>query len=646
MSYDYLKLWEPMKINKMRLRNRIMLSAMGTFTPMQDGTDSEEGIRYYEERAKGGAGLIMTGAMFLSEKTAQGGPTLNLYSTRAIPKATVMVERVHRWGAKICLQLSCGTGRNGMPDIGERVPISSSPNPAFYNPEMICRPLEVSEIKDIMKEFATAASFALNAGFDAVEIHGHAGYLIDQFISPEWNTRTDEYGGSWENRTRFATEIVESIRNVVGPNFPIIFRISLDHMFKGGRTLEDSMPIIELLEKAGVDAFDIDSGCYETMDYIFPTCYTGEACMAYVCEEARKHVSVPIINAGNHSMETAVDLLESGNADIISFGRQLIADPQFPNKLKAGHREDVRPCIICNEECIGRIFGRLTQLSCTVNPNTGLETHMEVTQLAEEKKVVVIGAGPGGLEAARTAAIRGCKVTIYEATDIIGGTFGRIASPSFKKRIRELIKWYGVQLDKLGVDIKLNTKVGLDDPCLVNADEIFVATGSVPFVPNIEGKDNKKVIDVTAAHVNGVEGQKVVICGGGLSGCDTALELAMQDKDVTIVEMLDACARDVMPINKISLDRMLAEYKVNILTSTKVVGITDEGVKVEKADGTTEVIPADNVITAFGQRPNHTLADAIADKYPLKTTLIGDCQKTSKAGNAIREGYYAAMALQ
>lgn len=164
-----------------------------------------------------------------------------------------MVERVHRWGAKICLQLSCGTGRNGMPDIGERVPISSSPNPSFYNPEMICRLLEVSEIKDIMKEFATAASFALNAGFDAVEIHGHAGYLIDQFISPEWNTRTDEYGGSWENRTRFATEIVESIRNVVGPNFPIIFRISLDHMFKGGRTLEDSMPIIELLEKAGVE---------------------------------------------------------------------------------------------------------------------------------------------------------------------------------------------------------------------------------------------------------------------------------------------------------------------------------------------------------------------------------------------------------
>lgn len=646
MSCDYTKLWRPIKINKMRLRNRIMLSAMGTFTPMQDGTDSEEGIRYYEERAKGGAGLIMTGAMFLSEKTAQGGPTLALYSTRAIPKATVMVERVHRWGAKICLQLSCGTGRNGMPDIGERVPISSSPNPSFYNPEMICRPLEVDEIKGIMKEFAAAAQFALNAGFDAVEIHGHAGYLIDQFISPIWNTRTDEYGGSWENRTRFATEIVESIRNVVGPDFPILFRISLDHMFKGGRTIEDSMPIIELLEKAGVDALDIDAGCYETMDYIFPTCYTGEACMAYVCEEARKHVSIPIINAGNHSMETAVELLDSGNADIISFGRQLIADPQFPNKLKAGHREDVRPCILCNEECIGRIFGRLTQLSCTVNPNTGFETAMELTPLADRKKVVVVGAGPGGLEAARCAAARGCDVTLYEADDRVGGTFRAIATPSFKKRIRDLMTWYEVQLNKLGVEIKLNTRIDENSDALKDADAIFVATGSVPFVPAIEGTDNPKVIDVTKAHINGVPGDVVAVCGGGLSGCDTALELAMQGKKLTIIEMRDACAADVMPINKISLDRMLAEYKVEILTGTKVCGITDEGVRVQNKDGKEDIIKADSIITAFGQKPNSTVAEAIGDKYPTKTTLIGDCQRTSKAGAAIREGYYAAMALQ
>lgn len=647
MSYDYMKLWQPIKINGMRLRNRIMLSPMGTFTPMQDGTDSEEGIRYYEERAKGGAGLIVTGAMFLTEKTAQGGPTLELFNSRAIPKATVMVERVHRWGAKMCLQVSCGTGRNGMPDIGERVPISSSPNPSFYNPEMICRPLETSEIKEIMNDFANAARFAVNAGFDAVEIHGHAGYLIDQFISPQWNTRTDEYGGSWENRTRFATEIVDSIRKVVGPKYPILFRISLDHMYKGGRTIEDSMPIIELLEKAGVDAIDIDSGCYETMDYIFPTRYTGEACMAYVCEEARKHVKIPIINAGNHSMETAVDLLSSGNADIISFGRQLIADPDFPNKLKDGHREDVRPCLICNEECIGRIFGRLTQLSCTVNIQVCQEDYTQITKLDKPKKIAVVGAGPGGLEAARVAALRGCDVTVYEAGGKIGGTFGAIATASFKKRIRDLIKWYGVQLEKLGVKIKLNTKITVDSPELAVADAIFVATGSLPLVPgSVKGMDNKKVQDVTQAHIHGVNGNKIVICGGGLSGCDSALELAMEGKDVTIVEMLDACARDVMTINKISLDRMLAEYKVKILTKTTVQGITDAGVEVKNADGKTETIAADSVITAFGQKPNCELAEAIGDKYPLKTTLIGDCQKVGKAGGAIREGFYAAMALQ
>ena len=646
MTYNYQKLWQPIKINKMRLKNRIAFSAMGTFTPMQDGTESEEGIRYYEERAKGGVGLIKTGAMFLDEKTAQGGPTLALHNTRAIPKATALVERVHRWGSKICLQISCGTGRNGMPNIGERVPISSSPNPSFYDPETLCRPLETAEIKEIMKDFEAGAQFAVNAGFDALEIHGHAGYLIDQFISPQWNTRTDEYGGSWENRTRFATEIVETIRNVVGPDFPIIFRISLDHMYKGGRTLEDSMPIIQLLEKAGVDALDVDSGSYETMDYIFPTRYTGEACMAYVCEEARKHVSIPLMNAGNHSMETAVDLLESGNADIISFGRQLIADPYFPNKLKAGHREDIRPCLLCNEECIGRIFNRLTQLSCTVNPQACLEGALEITELPEKKKVVVVGAGPGGLEAARTAALRGCDVTIYDAADKIGGTFGVIANKSFKKRVTDLITWYGIQLAKLGVTIKLNTPITADDVALVVADEIFVATGALPLTPPIEGMNAPHVIDVTQAHIKGVDGEEIIVCGGGLSGCDTALELAMEGKKVTIVEMLDSCARDVMSINKISLDRMLEEYHVAIKTQTKVTQITDQGVIVETADGQTDTLSADTIITAFGQKPNSEVAEAIWEKYSIKTTLIGDCQKVDKAGNAIREGFYAALAMQ
>lgn len=646
MDNKYAKLLEPMKIGNMNLRNRFIMSPMGTFTPMQDGTESEEGIMYYEERARGGFAMIIIGAQFINEKTAQGGPTIAFDNNRAIPKTTVLCERVHRWGAKICAQLSPGTGRNGMPDIGERVPISSSENPSFYDPNVICRALTVDEIKDIIKDFAQAASFAKKAGFDAIEIHGHAGYLIDQFLSPIWNKRTDEYGGSAENRARFAVEIVQAVRNTVGHDMPILFRIALDHRFPGGRTLEDSMPLLEILEKAGVDAFDVDAGAYETMDYIFPTAYVGDACMAYVCKEARKHVNVPLINAGNHSPETALELVNSGDCDFVMFGRQAIADPEFPKKLIENRREDVRPCIVCNEECIGRIFGRLTQLSCSVNIQVCMEKYFPITKTDSPKDIVVIGAGPSGLEAARVAAIKGHHVTVYEKSDDIGGILKIIATAPFKKRIRDLIEWYDVQLKKLGVKIKLNTEIKANDTVLDYADKIFVATGSLPFIPNIPGIDGKNVIGVIDAHDKDVSGERIAVCGGGLSGCDTALELAMKGKKVTVIEMLSECAQDAMPINKISLMRMLTEHDVTLLTNSKVIAVEPNGVVIEKKDGTRKTIKADTVITAFGQKSDTNLPDAIRAKYNIKTTVIGDAEKVAKVGEAIRTGFYAAMAVE
>lgn len=647
MDKKYEVLFQPMNINGMRLRNRITMSPMGTFTPMQDGTDSEEGIRYYEERAKGGIGLINTGAMFLNEVVAQGGPTIAFDNSRSIPKGTVLVERVHRWGAKICAQISCGTGRNGMPNIGEKVPISASEIPSFYNPDMICRALTVDEIHSIMQDWKTAAANAVAMGFDAIQVHAHAGYLIDQFLSPDWNHRTDAYGGSLENRCRFAVETVEAIRSVVGPKFPIIFRISLDHRYNGGRTMADSMPILEILERAGVDAFDIDCGAYESLDYIFPTRYNGEACMAYVCAEARKHVKVPLINGGSHSIDSAAELITSGNADFVQFGRQSIADPQFVNKLKNGHSEDIRPCILCNEECIGRILGRLTQLSCTVNPSVGLESYMEVKPLPKSKRVVVIGAGPGGLEAARTAASRGCSVTVYDKADHIGGTFATIAKhASFKARIRKLIAWYDVQLKKLGVNVVLRHEIAPNDAILADADEIFVATGSKPFLPNIPGLNQENVIDVVQAHCNSVAGDGIVICGGGLSGCDTALELyEMGKRDISIVEMREDVAMDAMSVNKISIDRLLKEYGIKLYTSARVTAIRPEGVEITR-DGQTDILPANTIIAAFGQLPDNTYADAIQMAYPTKTTLIGDCVQIGMSGPAIRSGFYAAMTLQ
>ena len=644
---DYKILWEPIEINSLIIKNRISMSPMGTFAYDQEGTDSEQGLRYFEERAKGGIGLLHTGSAYINTRLAQGSPSIHVDNIHCIPKATVLVERAHRWGAKFFLQLSPGTGRNSKLDLGNpEPPICASAVPAHFNHNVICRAMSHDEIKSAMEDFKVAAEFAKRSGFDGIQIHAHAGYLIDQFLSEVWNKRTDEYGGSFENRCRFALEAVDSIRSVVGPRYPITFRISLDHRFSGGRDIEESMKILDVLDKSGIDAFDVDAGCYETEDYIFPSRYNGDACMAYVCEQARKHLTKPIINAGNHSMESAVELLKSGNADIIQFGRQSIADPAFANKLRAGKREEVRPCIICNEECIGRIFGRRTQLSCTVNPAAGFEESMEVKKLETPQNVVVIGAGPGGMEAARCAAERGCHVTIFDRNDALGGTFKTIATGDFKHRIRELIKWYELQLKKLNVEVKLNTEVSAQDECLEKADAIFVATGSNPLIPAIPGIDNKKFIDVFDVHKDGLpDGQKVVICGGGLSACDTALEYAPQGRDITIVEMRSKIGADVMYINAISINRMLDEYGVQRLTDAKVVGITDAGVQIETKDGQ-QVLPADVVVGAFGRRRNMDLAKEILHTYPTKTTIVGDCHEPAKAGNAIREGFYAAMALQ
>ena len=325
----------------------------------------------------------------------------------------------------------------------------------------------------------------------------------------------------------------------------------------------------------------------------------------------------------------------------------MIADPMMPKKLMKNHREDVRPCLRCNEYCIGRIWNHHTKLGCAVNPQAMEEVRFKLEKTEDPQNVVVIGAGPGGMEAARVAALEGHHVTLFEKEDHLGGTMGDICTAKFKTNIKQLTKWYQVQLEKLPIDIHLNTTITGDEEILKTCDYIIVSTGALPFTPAIPGIDGDNVVNIVEAHRNEslIKGNKIVVCGGGASGLDGAIEMAEEmHKDVTVVEMLPEMGKDVFFINKISLFNKLAQNHVQLMTNTKVVVIDETGLTVEES-GVEKHLEADTIISAFGMRPNTKLADQLKEKYPMKTRVIGDCYKLGKIGEAVREGFFAASSL-
>ncbi|MDR1539656.1 MAG: FAD-dependent oxidoreductase [Clostridiales bacterium] len=645
MNPKYKKLFERSYIGKMPLSNKFIMCSMTTHAGDSGGLLLDDQIDYFEERARGGVGMIVLEGQFISSHIDRSLARMTASgTTEQSLRWHMAIERLRGFNAKLCNQLVVGSGRNGGVAIDNALP-APSVVPLFSDPTKKTYAMTKEQIHEIPKTYAISALTSKNTGFDCIEIHGHGGYLIDTFMMKLWNHRTDEYGGSTENMARLPVEIVKAVREAVGPDYPIIFRMASQHHFKGGRTLDESLEIIKLLDAAGVDAFDIDAGAYETWDWMFPPAYYGDAPSMDDAAAIKKATGKPVLISNNITLDSAAEALEKGKSDFFMIGRQLIADPHMIRKVLEGREDDIRPCIRCNEYCIGGPFkGR--RISCSVNPQVLQEKAFKLEKTDSPKNVAVIGGGPGGLEAARVAAAKGHNVTLYEKAGALGGQVAAAATPPFKSQLNKYLQYLIRQNKKLGVRIRLNAEINENSPEIANADQIIAAIGAKPLMPPIKGIDGENVIEVIDAHLHRRSeiGNKVIVAGGGLSGCDFALELAMEGKDVSIVEMLEEVAVNAMIINRSALLKKLAEYKVQLYKGKKILEFTNDGVIVESKDGGKQEIQADTVIVSFGAQPLKYLADKICDKYPT-TKAIGDCASIGQVGEAVRAGFYAAWAI-
>ncbi|BDG32528.1 FAD-dependent oxidoreductase [Parageobacillus thermoglucosidasius] len=637
------KVFEPIKIGNLQLKNRLVVPPMVTNYCNTDGTVTERYIAYHEARAKGGWGLIITEATAVDERGKGFHNMAGLWSDDQIESHSRLTERVHQHGGKIAVQLYHAGRQTGSHITGVQ-PVAPSP---IKDPTMDETPRELTkeEIKEIIEKFGDAALRAKKAGYDAVEIHGGHGYLINQFLSPFSNKRTDEYGGTLMNRARFAVEIIENVRKKVGKHFPILFRISTVEFVEGGLTIEDTKVIARMLEQAGADAIHCSTGVYKTMMYVIQPAAVPHGFSVSFAAEIKKVVSIPVIAVGRiNDPLIAESVLLSDKADLISMGRAALADPELPNKAKEGKLDEILPCIGCVQGCIGRLLKGL-DICCLVNPSTGKEKEFAVEPAKEKKRVFVAGGGIAGMQSAIIAAKRGHEVHLYEKGDKLGGQWLLAAVPPSKTELNTLTIWLKAQLDKLGVHVHLKTELNENIIENENPDAVIIATGAKPFVPNIPGVNLPEVVlaqDVLAGKKD--VGQSVVVVGGGLVGAETAAHLANHGKKVVIIEMQKEIVKDGEPAVKYFLLKDLQEHNVEIITSATVKEIKQGSITFEKDHVMKEIRDVDNVVIAVGSKPENTLADKLQGKVE-KLITVGDALKVRKALEAMEEGYRAGLAV-
>ena len=655
-KYDVFN--QPYMIGKTEIKNRfaVLPMTLGGLSYDEQGGFSENFIHYFELRAQGGFGLLIPGAIttdYHVDPFSALGPNINT-NEHYREKAKEFTQRIHANGSKVLAQLTMGLGRN-YPGL-----YSASENPVWLNPNAKSPALTTEQMKQKIADVVEGAKWAKECGYDGIEIHAmHWGYLLDQIAMSLYNRREDEYGGTLENRLRAAKEIVEGIHEVCGRDYPVGMRLGLKTFIKNydqatltgeeekGRTLEEGIEISKLLESYGYDFLDVDTGTYDSFYYACPPMYMPQGFMIELAAKAKEVCSIPIIAGGRmQDYDLAKAALEEGKIDAVGIGRPSLADPAYAKKVIEGEVEKIRPCIGCNMGCFSRCCESGEPVSCAVNPQAAREVVMGLKPGNGNKKIAIVGGGIAGMEVARTAKLRGYDVVLFEKADHLGGHIVEAGAHSFKSEIKKLNAWYQRELEELKVDIHLN-----HEPCIncikkQNPDVIVLATGSSVASPAIPGLDTA-VTSLDAINDPTKIGNKVVIIGGGLVGCEIALDEANQGKDVTVVEAMDAImAAGGKPApypNRQMIGDLFENKNIKVMLSTKLVEIKDGKAIVENSEGQKE-LEADTIISAMGFKPTANLKDTFAS-LGLPIYEIGDATGAGTIMKAVWDGYDLANSL-
>ena len=635
-------LFSSFSIKDIQLKNRIVMPALASFLIEDDGTITDAAIEHYRRRAGGGSAMIIMEAHAVSPDGVVSAHQPRIYDDRFIEGLAKVAAVMKSEGSVPAIQIHHG-GRQTSIKVIKRKPLAPSPIPCPAIRGEV-EPLKIDGIHEIVQKFGDAAVRAKQAGFELIEIHGAHGYLINQFLSKVSNIREDEYGGDTVGRSRFAIEIIEEIRNRIGPQFPLSFKISAQEFVPGGLTVTESIEILKLLVTAGVDVVQVSAGNDMTPEWICQPMFMPKACLAESAAQVKQALNIPVMAVGRINDPVAAnEVLSKGQADLVCIGRGLLADPDMPNKARQGRLDEIRICIACNT-CMQSIF-RKGHIECLVNPMLGREKQMAFVPTQKPKKIMVVGGGPGGLNVAWVAAKRGHEVHVFEKRDTLGGQLLAGSIPRHKKELLGLIKFQTKQIEKFGVACHLNHEVKIEDIQAHNPDVVVLATGSLPALPPVDGVNSSIVMTYEDVLSQAPPSFKhAVIIGGGSTGLEIALHLAEYGCHVSVVEMLAEIGKGLESMTKKILLGKLKEHNVKIMIETKLIRVASAGAAVARNDGTELLIEAEAVIFATGTRPCNRLYEKVKS-LGYETHRIGDCLETRNAKAAIYESAVLGRSL-